>query len=37
LGLFRVSRKDKRIEWMEPVSGEYEPLDGFLRKRGLKP
>ncbi len=37
VGLFRVSRKDKRIEWMEPVSGEYEPLDGFLRKRGLKP
>lgn len=36
VGFFRVSRAGKIIEWMEPVSGEYEPLAGFLKTRGLK-
>lgn len=36
VGLFRVSRVGRKIEWMEPVSGEYEPLEGFLKQRGLK-
>lgn len=36
VGIFRVSRVGRKIEWMEPVSGEYEPLEGFLKKRGLK-
>ena len=36
IGLFRVSRKDQRIEWLEPVSGEFVPLQQFLEHRGLK-
>jgi hypothetical protein len=36
IGFFRVSRASRKIEWMEPVSGEYESLDGFLKSRGLK-
>lgn len=36
IGLFRISRTDRRIEWMEPVSGEYVPLQQFLQHRGLK-
>jgi hypothetical protein len=35
VGLFRVSRIGRKIEWMEPVSGDYQPLDGFLKSRGL--
>lgn len=35
VGFFRVSRAGRKIEWMEPVSGEYERLDGFLKLRGL--
>ncbi|MCB1278656.1 zinc ribbon domain-containing protein [Prosthecobacter sp.] len=35
VGLFRVSRADRRIEWMEPVSGEFVPLAEFLKDRGL--
>lgn len=35
VGFFRVSRQDRRIEWMEPISGEYQPLKGFLKARGL--
>lgn len=35
VGLFRVSRADRRIEWMEPVSGEFVPLETFLKDRGL--
>lgn len=36
IGLFRVARTDQRIEWMEPVSGEYVPVEQFLAHRGLK-
>lgn len=36
IGLFRVARTDRRIEWMEPVSGEFVPLQQFLEHRGLK-
>jgi hypothetical protein len=35
IGLFRISRTDQRIEWMEPVSGEYVPVEQFLTHRGL--
>lgn len=35
VGLFRVSRAGRSVEWMEPVSGDYQPLEGFLKSRGL--
>jgi len=35
IGLFRISRTEQRIEWMEPVSGEYVPVEQFLAHRGL--
>lgn len=35
IGLFRISRTDRRIEWMEPVSGDYVALEVFLKDRGL--
>lgn len=36
IGLFRVARADRRIEWMEPVSGEFVPLQEFLKQHELK-
>ena len=36
IGLFRVRREGRAIEWMEPVSGEFVPLDRFVQDRGLK-
>jgi predicted nucleic acid-binding Zn ribbon protein len=35
IGLFRVSH-DRRIEWMDPVSGDFQPLQTFLKDHGLK-
>lgn len=35
VGLFRVARGSHRIEWMDPVSGEYQPLAGFLKHRDI--
>ena len=35
VGLFRVARGTNIIEWMEPVSGDYQPLAGFLQQRRL--
>jgi|GEM_PF-3421403 hypothetical protein len=35
VGLFRVRREGRVIEWMEPVSGEFVPLDRFVLDRGL--
>ena len=36
LGLFRVSRAGRKVEWMDPVSGEYQPLTGFIKLHELK-
>lgn len=36
VGFFRVSRTGRKVEWMEPVSGDYEPLEGFIKRRGLQ-
>ncbi len=36
IGLFRVSRADRSIEWLETVSGEFQPLQTFLKDHGLK-
>jgi hypothetical protein len=36
IGLFRVSRADRRIEWLEPVSGDFVPLEVFLKDHGLQ-
>jgi len=35
IGLFRVSSSDRRIEWLEPVSGDFVPVEKFLEDRGL--
>ncbi|MCB1226752.1 MAG: zinc ribbon domain-containing protein [Verrucomicrobiales bacterium] len=35
IGMFRVARADRRIEWFDPVSGEYLGLAEFLQSRGL--
>lgn len=36
LGIFRISRKDRTVQWLEPVSGEYVPLSEFIEFHGLK-
>lgn len=36
IGLFRISKPPQRIEWLEPVSGEFVPLKDFLQHWGLK-
>ncbi|MBN8420171.1 MAG: zinc ribbon domain-containing protein [Verrucomicrobia bacterium] len=36
IGLFRVARADRRIEWLDPVSGEFQSLQTFLKDHGLK-
>ena len=35
VGLFRVARNHQAIEWMDPVTGGYQPLSTFLEQRGL--
>ncbi|MCP5557029.1 MAG: zinc ribbon domain-containing protein [Verrucomicrobiaceae bacterium] len=35
IGMFRVSREGRVIQWMDAVSGEYVPLQQFLQDRGL--
>lgn len=36
IGVFRVSRTDRRVEWLDPVSGDFQPLATFLKDHGLK-
>jgi hypothetical protein len=33
VGIFRISRKDRTVQWLEPVSGEYLPLSEFIKSR----
>ncbi|MEC5128363.1 hypothetical protein VSU19_16490 [Verrucomicrobiales bacterium BCK34] len=33
VGFFRVSENREMVEWMDPVSGEWESLSAFLRSR----
>lgn len=36
LGIFRISRKERTVQWLEPVSGEYVPLAEFIEFQGIK-
>lgn len=37
VGIFRISRKDRTVQWLEPVSGDYVSLSEFLKAREARP